>query len=168
MEKWPIPKLYISKGYTNLQLTTFSSEIIYPREILFEFFIFEIQIFQTTLNGEITKTKVVVLNNVYNFVVEKLFFWIRLRPKIHIPRSDEVNKRGMFLHLKHTRLWGWSGQERCYWFLGSLVLIFLAAIVSKLKIYILLFTSCCSAWTSLLVQGKNKYIFYLIFNIFCY
>jgi hypothetical protein len=106
MEKWPIPKLYISKGYTTLQLTTFSSEIIYPREILFEFFIFEIQIFQTTLNGEITKTKVVVLNDVYNFVVEQFFFWIRLGPKILIPRSDEVNTRGMFLHLKHTRLWG--------------------------------------------------------------
>jgi hypothetical protein len=37
---------------------------------MFEFFTFEIQNFQTTTDGEMTKTKVVVLDDINNFVVE--------------------------------------------------------------------------------------------------
>jgi len=42
-------------------LTTFSFEIIYLQKITFEFLSFEIQIFQTTSDGEMNKTKVVDL-----------------------------------------------------------------------------------------------------------
>jgi len=47
--------------------------IIYAKKITFEFLTFEIRIFQMTLDGETTKTKVVDLEKLYNFVVENLF-----------------------------------------------------------------------------------------------
>jgi hypothetical protein len=36
---------------------------------MFEFFTFEIQFFQMTSDGEMTRAKVVDLNNIYNIVV---------------------------------------------------------------------------------------------------
>jgi hypothetical protein len=46
----------------------FSFEIIYARKIMFEFLTFEIQNFQTASDGETTKTKIVDLEKLYNFV----------------------------------------------------------------------------------------------------
>jgi hypothetical protein len=51
---------------TTLLLTTFSFEIIYPRKIMFECITFEIQNFQATLDGGTTKTKFVLLCNVFS------------------------------------------------------------------------------------------------------
>jgi hypothetical protein len=45
-----------------------------PRKILFEFRTFEIQIFQTTLDGELNKTKGVGLDDIYNFPTETFLF----------------------------------------------------------------------------------------------
>jgi hypothetical protein len=53
--------------------TTFSFEIIYPIKIMFEFLTLEIQFFQTTSDGETTKTKVVDFEKLYNFVVDNFF-----------------------------------------------------------------------------------------------
>jgi hypothetical protein len=39
-------------------------------KIMFEFLTLEIQFFQTTSDGEMTKTKVVYLEKLYNFVVD--------------------------------------------------------------------------------------------------
>ena len=45
---------------------------------MFEFLTFEIQNFKTTSDGEMTKTKVVVVNDMYNFTVENFFILIYL------------------------------------------------------------------------------------------
>jgi len=45
---------------------------------MFEFLIFEIWIFQMILDGEMPKTKVVDLEELYNFVVDKFFIWNHL------------------------------------------------------------------------------------------
>ena len=47
---------------------------------MFEFFKFEIWIFQMTSDGEITKMKVVDLKKLYNVMVYNFFVWIRLGP----------------------------------------------------------------------------------------
>jgi hypothetical protein len=48
-------------------LVNVSFEIIYPRKIYFKFSHFEIQFFQIISDGEMTKTKVVVLDDIYKF-----------------------------------------------------------------------------------------------------
>jgi len=45
-------------------------------KVMFEFSIFEIQNFQTTLDGEMTKTKVLDIENLCNFVVDNFSFEI--------------------------------------------------------------------------------------------
>jgi hypothetical protein len=57
---------------------SFSFEIIYLRKNIFGFLTFEIQNLRTILDRETTKTKVVVVNNIYNVAFETFFFWIRL------------------------------------------------------------------------------------------
>ena len=59
MEKHPKQKLYFSKSCATLQLTTFEFEIIYPTKI--------------TSDGEMTKTKIVGLEELKNFVVDNFF-----------------------------------------------------------------------------------------------
>ena len=56
---------------------TFSAGIIYYFKILFEVVIFEIQIWivQTKSDGEMTKIKVVDLDEFYKFVVYDVFIW---------------------------------------------------------------------------------------------
>jgi hypothetical protein len=53
----------------------FSFKIILSRKIMFQFFTFEIWIFQMISNGETTKTKVVDLEKFYNFVVDNFLIW---------------------------------------------------------------------------------------------
>ena len=62
-------------------MTTFSFEIIYPSKSHVNFLTFEIQIFQKTSDGEMTKTKFVDLEKLLNFVVDNFFVWIVLDPK---------------------------------------------------------------------------------------
>jgi hypothetical protein len=45
---------------------------------MFKFLKFEIWIFQTTLDGETTKMKVIDLEKLCNFVVDNFLIWIRL------------------------------------------------------------------------------------------
>ena len=52
---------------------TFLFEIIYVWKILFEFLTFEIWIFQMISGGEITKTKIVDLEKLNNFVIHNFF-----------------------------------------------------------------------------------------------
>jgi len=59
----------------------FSFEIIYPRKSHMNFLTFEIRIFQTTSDGEMTKTKFVDLKKLLNFVVDNFFFSIYYGPK---------------------------------------------------------------------------------------
>jgi hypothetical protein len=49
---------------------------MYPRKSTFEFNTSEILFFQTTLDGETTKTKVVDIEKLYNFVVDNFSFEI--------------------------------------------------------------------------------------------
>jgi hypothetical protein len=63
-----------------------------PRNIMFEFLIFEIQNFQMTSDGELTKIKVVVLHYIYNFAVEDFFIWVCSGFQIHISKWGKVNK----------------------------------------------------------------------------
>ena len=66
----PIPQ-------TVIQLCSLITFSIHPRKIVIEFLTFEIKFVQT-LDGETTKTKIVDLDDIYNFVVENLFVWIGL------------------------------------------------------------------------------------------
>ena len=45
---------------------------------MFEFQNFKIRIFQTTSDGKTTKTKVVGLEKLWNFVVDNFFIWNHL------------------------------------------------------------------------------------------
>jgi len=49
---------------------------------VFEFLKFEIQILQTTSDQKTYNIKVVDLEKLWNFVVQKFFIWIRLGPQI--------------------------------------------------------------------------------------
>jgi hypothetical protein len=42
---------------------------------MYEFLKFEIQIFKISSNGEMTRTKVVDLEKLYNFIVDNFFIW---------------------------------------------------------------------------------------------
>jgi hypothetical protein len=76
---------------------------------MFEFLKFEIQNFQTTSDGEATKTKVVVLDDIYNFAVKTFSIGILLGFRILISKSGKVNMRGILCPLV-TCEFGWSGQ----------------------------------------------------------
>ena len=58
------------ESYRTLMLITFLFEFILSRKTTFEFLKFEFQNFQTTLDGETTKIKVVDPKKLYNFVVD--------------------------------------------------------------------------------------------------
>jgi hypothetical protein len=64
---------------------------MYPRKITFEFLTSEILIFQTTLDVETTKTKVIDLKKLYNFVIDNFFIWNNLFKKKYV---------SIFSHLK--------------------------------------------------------------------
>jgi len=48
---------------------------------VFEFLKFEIQILQTTSDKKTYNIKVVDLEKLWNFIVQKFFIWIRLGPQ---------------------------------------------------------------------------------------
>jgi hypothetical protein len=85
---------------------TFLSEIIYPWKIMFVFLTFEIHFFQRMSDGEMTKTKVVVIGDICIFPVETFFIWIHLGLQLLIPKSGNENTRGMFVPFSH--MWHWS------------------------------------------------------------
>jgi hypothetical protein len=68
---------------------------------VFEFLIFKIENFQTTLDKEMTKTKVVVLIDIYNFAAEIFFIGIRLGSQILILKFGKVNTRRIFVPFSH-------------------------------------------------------------------
>ena len=70
-------------------------------KLCFKFPQFEIQICETTSDGETTKTKVVDLDKNYNFVVNDFSIWICLGPKYSFQNST----RGMYMHFKNQSLW---------------------------------------------------------------
>jgi hypothetical protein len=76
---------------------------------MFKFLKFEIQNFQTTSDGEAIKTKVVVLNDIYNFAVKTFSIGILLGFRILISKSGKVNMRGILCPLVIGDF-GWSGQ----------------------------------------------------------
>jgi hypothetical protein len=64
---------------------TFLFGIIYGPRILFAILIFNFfWIFRINSDGEITKTKLEYLNEIYNFVVDYFFIWNQLVPKSHL------------------------------------------------------------------------------------
>ena len=57
---------------------------------MFEFLKFEIWIFQTTLDGETTKIKVVYPKRLYNFVVGNFLIWNHLVKKNYVWISKKI------------------------------------------------------------------------------
>ena len=64
---------------------------------MFKFLTFEIQNFQTTSDGETIITKVVNLDDIYNFAVENFFICIRVGSHIVISKSDEEYEKNEYL-----------------------------------------------------------------------
>ena len=54
---------------------------------MLEFLIFEIWIFQTTLDGETTKIKVVDLKKLYKFIVNDFLIWVCIETQTLILNS---------------------------------------------------------------------------------
>ena len=73
-------------------------QVILSSKTMFEFLTFEIWIFQMTTNEETTKTKVVDLEKLYNFVVHHFFIWIHLEYQTPILKSVQHN-------IKRDKIW---------------------------------------------------------------
>lgn len=94
MEKRENPKMWISKSYTTFDFKLFSQEKLD--------FHFEIQFFQTLLDGEMAKTKVEVLEKIYNFPVETCFICIHLGSQIFVSKSSKSN---VYLPFSYIEFW---------------------------------------------------------------
>jgi hypothetical protein len=71
-------------------------------KLCFKFSECEIQNFETASDGKPIKIKVVVLDDIYNFIVETFFIWIFLESQIFISKSRKVNTKGMDMPFRHT------------------------------------------------------------------
>jgi hypothetical protein len=73
-----------------------------------KFSTFEIQNFQTVLDGDTAKSKVVDLEKVRNFIVDNVFIWICLESQALISCSVQHNMSRSIL-------------DKCKWVLGGVV-----------------------------------------------
>ena len=88
---------------------------------MFKFLKFKIQNLQMTSNGETMKTKVVVLDDIYNYAVKTFSIGIPLGSRMLISKLGKVNMRGILCPLV-TGDFGWSAVARAC---GCLVVAFL-------------------------------------------
>jgi hypothetical protein len=72
-----------------------------------KFFIFEIQNFQTTSDGETTNTKIIVLDNIYKFELKTFSFEFSWGLKYS--SQNRVYTRLMFVPFKAQMTLVWSG-----------------------------------------------------------
>jgi hypothetical protein len=72
-----------------------------------KFFIFKIQNFQTTSDGETTKTKIAVLDDIYKFELKTFSFEFNWGLKYST--QNQVYTRRMFVPFKAQMILAWSG-----------------------------------------------------------